>query len=60
MRRITAAELAELATRTIEDPKCTIDVELHNGEWLVLRRRDELENTMPGWVKQWIRQNSND
>ena len=60
MKRIHAAELADIATRTTDDDRVTIDVELVDGEWIERRRRDEAQQTMPRWVMKWMEQNATD
>lgn len=58
MKRVYAAELADIATRTIDDDRVTIDVELVDGHWIQRKRRDEAAQTMPKWVIKWMNQNA--
>ena len=60
MKRVHVAELADIATRTMDDDRVTIDVELVDGGWIQRKRRDEAAQTMPRWVIKWMEQNAED
>lgn len=60
MKRVHVAELADIATRTMDDERVTIEVELVDGHWIQRKRRDEAAQTMPRWVMKWMEQNAED